>query len=137
MALSANAVSQAMGIANAVCFTFTTDATAAVKTYLHCGFVPRFVKFANLTDRIVDEYFAGQAADAALHHVAAGTMTLVSSGGITLENNTAVSVALSVIMPDNTLVLKPATGGIQYVMGFSVPAALMVASKQFSVLAIG
>lgn len=138
MALTLNSVGQAESIANVATFTVTTDATAAVKTYFHCGFVPRYVKFANITDRIIDEFWKGMTADNSLHTVANGTVTLAGSGGITLENGTAVSVLNSVVMPDGTLVLQPnTTGGIQYVNGFSVPAALMVASKSFAILALG
>lgn len=137
MALTLNSVGQAESIANVATFTVTTDATTAVKTYFHCGFVPRYVLFINITDRIRDEFFKGMTADNSVHTVANGTVTLAGSGGITLETGTAVSVVNSVVMPDGTLVLTPPTGGIQYVNGFSVPAALMVASKSFSVLALG
>lgn len=133
MALTANTRAQAMGVINFASFFVTTDATAAVKTYFHCGFLPRYVQFLNATDRIRDEWFNGMAADNSIHTVAAGTVTLAASGGITGENGTAVSVANSVVMPDGTLVLQPLSGGTQYVLGFSVPAALMLASKSFVV----
>lgn len=137
MALTRNQVGQTMSVPNVATFNVTTDATAAVKTYFHCGFLPRYVKFVNLTDRIIDEFVKGMTADNSLHTVAAGTVTFATSGGITLEDSTAVSVALSVIMPDGTLVLQPPSGGLQYVVGFSVPAALMLASKVFIVVAMG
>jgi hypothetical protein len=136
MALTLNKVSQAESIANSAVFVTTTDATAAVKTYFHCGFVPRYVKFVNLTDRIIDEFFQGMTADNSLHTIAAGTVSLSGAGGITLETNTLVTVLNSVVMADGTLVLTP-VAGTQYVMGFSVPAALMLASKTFCVLALG
>ena len=135
MALTVNTVKQSMGVVNAASFFVTTDATTAVKTYFHCGFLPRYVCFLNLTDRIRDEFIAGMTADYALHTVANGTVTLATSGGITLEDSTPVSVALSVVMPSGALALAPASG-IQYVVGFSVPAALMVASKSFGVIAM-
>lgn len=137
MALTRNQVGQTMSVANIASFNVTTDATAAVKTYFHCGFLPRYVIFDNITDRIRDEFVKGMTADNSIHTVAAGTRTLASSGGITLEDDTAVSVALSVVMPDGTLVLQPPASGIQYVKGFSVPAALMLASKSFIVVAMG
>lgn len=137
MALTRNVVGQSMGIVNFTSFNVTTDATAAVKTYFHCGFLPRYVRFDNITDRIMDEFVVGMTADEAVHTVAAGARTLVGSGGITLEEGTAVSVALSVVVPGTgSLVLLPASGGVQYVTGFSVPAALMVASKRFIVVAL-
>jgi hypothetical protein len=137
MALTLNRVGQTMSVANIATFVVTSDATAAVKTYFHCGFLPRYVKFDNITDRISDEFYRGMTADTSVHTVAAGTRTLAGSGGITLEDGTAVSTVLSVVMPDGSLVLTPPTGGVQYVQGFSVPAALMLASKTFTVLAMG
>lgn len=135
MALTVNTRAQTMSVPNLATFFVTTDATAAVKTYFHCGFAPRYVIFDNITDRTRDEWINGMAADNAIHTVAAGTRTLAASGGITIENGTAVSVVNSVVMPDGTLVLTPPTGGVQYVTGFSVPAALMLASKSFIVVA--
>lgn len=137
MALTRNQVGQTMSVADIASFNVTTDATAAVKTYFHCGFVPRYVRFDNISDRIMDEFVKGMTADEAIHTVAAGTRTLAGSGGITLEDGSSVSVANSVVMPDGTLTLLPASGGVQYVIGFSVPAALMLASKRFIVLAMG
>lgn len=136
MALSGSTARQSESISNHTTLFFTTDATAAVKTYVHLGYVPRYVRFVNLTDRIIDEFWKGMTADNSLHTLANGTVSLAGSGGITLEDGTAVSVANSVIMPDQTLVLQPVSG-VQYVSGFSVPAALMVASKSFAVTAIG
>lgn len=95
---------------------FTTDAVAAVNTTFNFGFVPDHVRFINLTDRIQDEWFAGMAADSALHTVAAGTVTLAVSGGITVAS--AANIAGTVQEGDVT-----------------IPAALMVASKSFAVIA--
>jgi len=122
-----------MGIVNIQTFFFTTDSTAAVKTHFHCGFLPRIVKFINLTDRVTDEWVLGMAADSALHTVANGDRTYVTSGGITAVEGSDVTLASSVVMP-GTLVLAPASGS-QPVTGFSIPAALMVASKSFAVVA--
>lgn len=137
MALSSSSVGQTFSVANIATFVVATDSTTAVKTYFHCGFKPRYVIFENATDRIRNEFVLGLTADYALKTVAAGTRTLETSGGITLEDGTAVTVANSVVMPDQSLTLMPASGGTQYVQGFSVPAALMVASKTFFVVAMG
>jgi hypothetical protein len=95
---------------------FTTDSATAADTVFNFGFVPDRVRFINLTDRIQDEWFAGMAADTALHTVAAGTVTLATSGGITV--NTAANAAGTVKRGD-----------------ISIPAALMVASKSFVIMA--
>jgi hypothetical protein len=93
---------------------FTTDGTAAADTVFNFGFVPNHVRFVNLTDRIEDEWFSGMAADSALHTVAAGTRTLAASGGLTVYADATVS--------NNKGDIK-------------VPAALMVASKSFVIVA--
>lgn len=95
---------------------FTTDAVAAANTTFNFGFVPDVVRFINLTDRIQDEWFAGMAADSALHTVAAGTVTLAASGGITVAS--AGNAAGTVQEGDITIL-----------------AALMVASKSFVIVA--
>lgn len=48
------------------------------------GFVPRYIRVVNVTDRIETEWFAGMASGHALQTVAAGTRTLETSGGPTL-----------------------------------------------------
>ena len=133
MALTVNTVGSSEGIVNVQTFFVTTDATTAVKTYFHCGFVPRRVEFKNLTDGIDDEWIYGMTADYARHSVIAGDKTLVTSGGITTCENAEVTLANSVVLP-GVLALAPASGS-QFVTGFSVPAALMVASKSFAVIA--
>ena len=95
---------------------FTTDAVAAADTVFNFGFVPDVVRFVNLTDRIQDEWFAGVPAGYALHTVAAGAVTYVTTGGITVA--TAGNAAGTVQEGDIT-----------------IPAALMVASKTFVIVA--
>ena len=95
---------------------FSTDAVAAAVTVFNFGFVPDIVRFVNLTDRIQDEWFAGVPADYALHTIAAGTVTYVTTGGITVS--AARNAAGTVNEGD-----------------ISIPAALMVASKDFAIIA--
>lgn len=64
---------------------FLDDAATPVAAVLVVGFVPRFVQWINLTDRITVEWYEGMAADSALKTVAAGTRTLVTSNGITVS----------------------------------------------------
>lgn len=102
MALTTNTQSSANGVSNLAVGQVVTDAGAAADTTFTCGFKPRYVKFVNLTDRIVDEYFEGMTASNSLHAVAAGTLTLETTNGITITAN-----------------------------GFSVKAATILASKSF------
>jgi hypothetical protein len=73
------------------------------------GFVPRVVRFRNVTDRISDEWYEGMAAASSIHTVAAGTVTLETTNGITVN-------------ADGT---------------FTLTAVTMVASKTFAWEAIG
>ena len=85
-----------------------SDAGAAADTLFVTGYLPRVVRFINLTDRITIEWFEGMAADSAIQTVAAGTRTLITTAGITVAQN-----------------------------GFSVKAATLIASKTFTYEAIG
>lgn len=60
------------------------DATAIVATdYLEVfpGFVPTYVKFENITDRVCIEFYTGMAANSCIKTAAAGTRTLEVTGG--------------------------------------------------------
>lgn len=48
------------------------------------GFLPRYFRWVNLTDRIEYEWYEGMAADTTLKTVAAGTRTLETTDGITV-----------------------------------------------------
>lgn len=107
MALSTNTQS-ANQIRNHAVGRAITDATTAAAATFTCGFLPRIVRFHNVTDRISDEWFEGMAAASSLHTVAAGTRTLETSNGVTLTAD-----------------------------GFTMNATAMVASKTFAWEAIG
>lgn len=107
--LTTNTVAQAMGITNVATGKVIADAGTATAETFTCGFVPRWIRFVNLTDRITDEWFTGMAAASSLHTVAAGTVTLEATHGIT-DNG------------DGT---------------FTVDATTMVASKTFYWMAVG
>lgn len=109
MAVTTNTQSNTEGIANVASGQLVTDSGTAAALTITVGFVPRYIRFINLTDRITDEWVEGMAAASSLHAVAAGTLTLETSHGIT--NN-----------GDGT---------------FTVDATTMVASKSFYWIAIG
>src|SRR5690349_25137154 len=108
MALTANTQSNTMGVVNHAVGQVVTDSGTAAAATFTIGFVPRIVRFHNLTDRISDEWYEGMSAANSLHTVAAGTRTLETTNGITVSGNT-----------------------------FSVTATTMVASKSFYWEAIG
>lgn len=107
MALSTN-TQTASQIRNHAVGRAVTDASAAAAATFTVGFLPRCVRFHNLTDRISDEWFEGMAALSSLHTVAAGTRTLDTTNGVTLTAD-----------------------------GFTMNATAMVASKVFAWEAIG
>lgn len=108
MALTTNTQANGGGIVNHATGNVVTDGGAAADTTFTVGFVPRVVRFHNMTDRISDEWYNGMAAASSLHTVAAGTRTLELTNGITIAGN-----------------------------GFTVKAATILASKSFSWEALG
>lgn len=109
MALTTDTRSQSGGIVNYAVGKIVTDSATAAAATIAVGFVPRVVRFRNVTDRISDEWYEGMAAASSIHTVAAGTVTLETTNGITVNT-------------DGT---------------FTVTATTMVASKTFAWEAIG
>jgi len=109
MALTTNTVSQTGGIANHAVGSIVTDSATAAAATINVGFVPRVVRFHNITDRISDVWYEGMAAASSIHTVAAGTVTLETTNGITVN-------------ADGT---------------FTLTAVTMVASKTFAWEAVG
>lgn len=95
MALTTNTQSNSMGVVNHASGYVVTDAGAAADTTFQLGFLPRVVRFVNLTDRISLEWAEGMAANSALRTVAAGTRTLDVSSGITVNNSPSTGVSNS------------------------------------------
>jgi hypothetical protein len=109
MALTTNTKTYTAGISNHAVGRVVTDAGAAAATTFSVGFVPRVVRFHNLTDRISTEWYEGMAAYEALVTAAAGSRTLETTNGISVG-------------ADGT---------------FTVKAATIIASKVFNWEAIG
>ncbi len=108
---SGGASSQAQGVVNFACGTFTG---AGLVAEISCGFKPRHVRLINLTDRIQDEVTDTMAATHVLHTVAAGTVT-DDTGSL--------------------IVLKGAPGDAY--KGFQVAAAAAINAKVFHWIAHG
>lgn len=86
MALTTNTQYNSEGVVNHASGTVVTDAGGAVDTTIGpVGFIPRIVRWVNLTDRISLEWATDMAANSALRTVAAGTRTLDVSAGITVN----------------------------------------------------
>lgn len=103
MAITTNTHSNASGICNFVVGKIVTDGGASSGVTVFPGFAPRKVKFVNLTDRIVDEWFEGMGSASSLHTVAAGTMTLEATNGITVSvKDRSFSVNAATLLPGKT-----------------------------------
>lgn len=58
-----------------------TAITAADYVTITCGFIPRYIRWDNVTDRTLIEWYDGMAQDSCVKTVAAGTRTLEVTGG--------------------------------------------------------
>jgi hypothetical protein len=83
MALVINSQTQASSVANYAQGRVTTDAGAAVDTTFNPGFIARYIKWVDNTNRITLEWYEGMASNSAIRTVAAGTRTLDVASGIT------------------------------------------------------
>lgn len=97
MALTTNTQSNTNGVGNLAVGQIVTDSATAAAVTITLGFKPRYVRFVNLTDRITDEWFEGMSAANSLHTVAAGTMTLETTNGITVSGNTFSLTATTMV----------------------------------------
>lgn len=97
MALSTNTQSHCNGVTHFVVGKIVTDSAAASAQTISLGFTPRYVRLVNLTDRITDEWFEGMAQASSLHTVAAGTMTLETTNGITVAASSFTLTAATML----------------------------------------
>lgn len=97
MAVTTNTQSNTNGVTNLAVGKLVTDGGAAAALTISLGFTPRVVRFINLTDRITDDWLEGMAAASSLHTVAAGTMTLETTNGITVSGNSFTVTATTMV----------------------------------------
>lgn len=115
MALTTNTMRGDYGITQGSTGTLVTDAAAAAAATVSLGFTPRYIRISNLTDRITYEWFEGMTNPGALKQAAAGTGTLETTEGPTVN--------------------APAVDGTGN--SFTIPATIMLASKTFAWAAFG
>lgn len=97
MAYTSSTQTNSNGVVNFAVGKIVTDATAAAAGTITLGFVPRYFKLVNLTDRITDEWFEGMASASSLHTIAAGTVTLETTNGIALAGTTITLTATTLV----------------------------------------
>jgi hypothetical protein len=103
--------------------TFGADSiTAADYVVQTCGFVPRYIKVENVTDRISVEWYEGMAADTCVKTAAAGTKTLETT-----------NKGLTVCDSDGTA----NTAGRSFKISQNATLAVIAASKVLNWVAIG
>lgn len=91
-----NLQSQPGGISNNTMGDIMTDATAAAALTIQLGYAPRRVKLVNLTDRTVDEWFAGMTEDSIYQSIIGITAKLDADAGVTDTNYTALWTPVAV-----------------------------------------
>lgn len=124
------------------------DTGTVKKSVFRLGFVPKYVKLVNATDRTIYEWFDGMAADSAIKAVAAGTLTLDTSNGITVGAIACLASApVTIYENEVSTVGVPGTDPVaktdnsrvntvnETVVGFSIPAAVAITNKQFYYIA--
>ena len=79
---SASSAANMLRMANG---SYLDSAASPDAAALSLGFKPRYIRVDNVTDRIALEWFEGMTTAHALKTVAAGTRTLETSGGITVD----------------------------------------------------
>lgn len=97
MAITTNTQTNTNGVAYLAVGKVVTDGGAAAAATFNLPFTPRVVRFVNLTDRITDEWFQGMADASSLHTVAAGTVTLEATNGITVSGPTFTVTATTMV----------------------------------------
>lgn len=70
---------------------FTESDEAGARTF-NLGFDPVYVRVVNLVDRTMMEWFYGMTSGHAIKTVAAGTRTLITSNGITVDGDRKIIV---------------------------------------------
>lgn len=96
MALTTN-TQTANSIRNHAVGTIVSDGGAAAAATFTIGFMPRVVRFHNVTDRISDEWIEGMASASSIHTVAAGTRTLELTNGIAVAANAFTVTATTLV----------------------------------------
>lgn len=116
------------------------DTGTVKKSAVKLGFRPRYVKLVNATDRTVYEWFEGMASGTTLKTVAAGTKTLdttdaaiaVAAEGSSIDLG-ATAGAWTVYDQQNAADTDNSylNAAGETILGFTIPAAVAIASKQF------
>ena len=97
-----NTQANAAGVVNHATGVAVTGAGAATDTTFTCGFIPRMIRWQNVTDRIMTEWYNGLTSAQAIKTAAAGTRTLETSDVIVNNLDGTFTVKAAVIVASKT-----------------------------------
>jgi len=106
--VTTNTQATAAGVLNHATGVVVSDAGAATGFTFTIGFIPRVIRWQNVTDSIMHEWYEGMTSPGAIKTLLAGTRSLETTNGITVGTAAA------------------GTAG-----AFTVAAAIIIASKSF------
>jgi hypothetical protein len=117
------------------------DTGTVKKSAFNLGFRPKYIKLVNATDRTIYEWFEGMASGTTLKIIADGTVTLDTGDAAiaVAAKDTAISLGATAdawTVYDQTNAADAGDSSHlnvsdEKVFGFTVPAAVAIASKQF------
>lgn len=133
MAVTATKAANFNNVANHASGKLDTDAAAAAAYTIPLGFKPRVFRIHNLTDRISYEWLDGMTNPGALKTAAAGTRTLETTEGPTV-NAAGSGTAVAQVSDPGLLVGGEHTNAQGGLLGnnVTIPATIMLASKSFA-----
>lgn len=100
MPVTTNARSQAAGIINHAVGSIVTTSAAAAALIITVGFVPRVIRFHNVSDRISDEWFEGMDEEGIYSSILGITAKLDADAGVTDTNYAALALPASASLAD-------------------------------------
>ena len=109
MTMTTNTQANAAGVVNVATGYVVTNADAAAAQVFTCGFVPRIVRWLNVTDSIRHDRYDGMTNPGATKQLLNGTSSLETTNGITVGDGTAAkgekgtfTVAAAIIVASKT-----------------------------------
>jgi hypothetical protein len=105
MTMTTNTQANAAGILNYATGYVVTNADAAAAQAFTCGFVPRKIRWVNVTDRLINEWYNGMASPSSVAEAQNGDKTLETTNGITVGSGATVNtftVAAAIIVASKT-----------------------------------
>ena len=104
-AFTTNTQANAAGVLNHATGVAVTTADAAAATKFTCGFIPRIVRWTNVTDSIKHEWIDGMTNPGATKQLLNGTSSLETTNGITIGTGAdagTFTVAAAIIVASKT-----------------------------------